>query len=90
MSLEILGYIAIAISFVGIILNAKKIIWCWLVWNIGNVVWIIYSLIEQDYPSVILWSIFTLSNMYGWYQWKKDRNKNKSDKYNFIAKHPND
>jgi hypothetical protein len=70
-----LGYFAALISLTGIILNAKKNLLCWPVWLFSNVLWIIYSSIEGDIPSVILWTMFSGANVYGWLQWKKIKNK---------------
>ena len=72
-NLEMLGYIAALISLMGVVLNAKKNIWCWAIWLVSNGFWIVYSAIEGDIPSVILWSMFSLFNVYGWIQWKKEK-----------------
>ena len=71
--LLILGYAAAAVSLAGIFLNAKKIMACWPIWLVSNIMWITYSGIEGDLPSIILWSTFSLFNIYGWIQWRKDR-----------------
>ena len=65
--------IALILSVIGIILNAKKIIWCWLVWIISNIFWIIYMINRDEISSVILWIVFTIFNIYGWYEWKKNK-----------------
>ena len=75
MSLALLGYIAAFISLIGIILNAKKHMGCWPVWLFSNVLWITYSGIEGDVPSIVLWILFSIFNIYGWVQWRKDRKK---------------
>jgi len=67
--------IALLFSFLGIFLNSRKIIWCWPVWILGNGFWIIYDLQENQITSVILWAGFIIFNIYGWYQWKKDKEK---------------
>ena len=73
-----LGWIAMASSFIGIFLNAKKIIWCWLFWTTGATLWVIHFAVvkkAEDIPSTIVWGIFALFNIYGWWQWKKDKKK---------------
>lgn len=91
-NLALLGYIAAVVSATGIILNAKKIMACWPIWIFSNFLWITYSGIEGDVPSIVLWSLFTLFNIYGWWQWKKDRKPKgyPGGKYNYIADHPMD
>jgi nicotinamide mononucleotide transporter len=72
--MEVLAWIATVISIVGIILNAKKIIYCWPVWVVSNILWIIYFASLDMIPSVVLWIVFTIFNIYGWRQWYKDIN----------------
>jgi nicotinamide mononucleotide transporter len=71
----LLGYIAAFVSLVGILLNARKNIWCWPVWLVSNVLWIYYSVVEGDIPSIILWSMFSGANLWGWYIWSKENKK---------------
>jgi nicotinamide mononucleotide transporter len=76
----IVGWTATIISIIGIILNARKNILCWPVWLTSNILWIIYFIPSMDMPSIILWVVFSMFNVYGWMQWKKDKkikNENK-------------
>jgi len=73
MSLVLLGYIAAFFSFIGIALNAKKIILCWPIWIFSNVLWIVYSGIQGDIPYIILWILFSIFNVYGWIMWSKNK-----------------
>jgi len=78
MSLALLGYLAATVSLAGIVLNAQKRMACWPVWLVSNIMWITYSTIEGDYPSIVLWITFSIFNIYGWWQWRKDfKRKNK-------------
>lgn len=72
-----MGWIAIIFSVLGIILNAKKVIWCWLVWIISNLLWTIHAFALGDWSAVCLWVVFTGFNIYGWYQWIPDWRKKK-------------
>ena len=74
---DVLGYSSFLVSIIGIFLNAKKKIACWPVWLVSNSGWIVYSILQKDIPQVILWIAFSVSNVYGWYQWKKDFEKEK-------------
>jgi nicotinamide riboside transporter PnuC len=71
-NLLFLGYTAALFSLVGIVFNAQKKMACWPVWLISNIMWITYSVIEGDMPSILLWITFSIFNIYGWVQWKKD------------------
>jgi nicotinamide riboside transporter PnuC len=68
-----MDWIALVLSIVGIVLNAKKIIYCWIVWQISNVCWIIYLWPTGQKAQIILWVVFGAFNTYGWIQWNKDR-----------------
>ena len=71
--LLILGYLAAVTSLVGIVLNAQKHMACWPIWLVSNVMWLTYSGIEGDVPSLILWTTFSIFNVYGWIKWRKDK-----------------
>lgn len=73
--LDILGYSSFIVSLVGVLLNANKKISCWPVWLISNMGWILYSIIQGDYPQIVLWITFSAFNVYGWIQWKREKYK---------------
>lgn len=75
--IEYFKWIATALSITGIMANANKKIWCWPVWLVSNIFWITVFIVEFDLPTLITWVVFSVSNIYGWVQWKKDGNKNK-------------
>ena len=67
-----LGYFAALISLIAIVLNARKNILCWPIFLFSNILWITYSILEGDVPSILLWILFSIFNVYGWIQWKRD------------------
>jgi nicotinamide riboside transporter PnuC len=69
MNSKTIGWIAAIFSIVGVLLNAYKIIWCWPLWCIGNLLWIYLAVKNKDIPQFVLWVVFTLTNCYAWYQW---------------------
>lgn len=64
-------WIALSLSIIGILLNALKIIWCWPIWVASNVCWLIYSYRNKDRSQLILWTVFLITNFYGWWMWMK-------------------
>jgi len=66
---NIIGWIAATMSIAGTLLNAYMVIWCWLIWIISNFIWIWWAVKKKEWSQVVLWSIFIISNFYGWYQW---------------------
>lgn len=68
-----MDWIAMILSVLGIVLNAKKNMWCWPIWILSNICWLIYFLGKGEYPVIILNVIFGIVNTYGWIQWSKDK-----------------
>ena len=73
--MDLLGWVASILSIFGIYLNAKKNIWCWYVWLVSNVGWLIYYLDKKDLPAIVLWIAFACFNVYGLIMWKRSKNK---------------
>jgi nicotinamide riboside transporter PnuC len=69
MNLKTIGWIASSFSLTGTLLNAFKIIWCWPLWIFGNMFWIYWSWKKKEWSQLVLWIVFDLANMVGWYQW---------------------
>ena len=74
---SILSWIALTLSITGIILNAKKIIYCWPVWIISDIFWIVVETHNNNLPQIILWFIFLFFNLYGLYCWSNERKNNR-------------
>jgi len=68
-NLKTLPWIASFLSITGVILNAQHLIICWFIWCLANTLWIYISLKKKDWSQFILWVIFTLSNVYGYFSW---------------------
>ncbi len=63
------GWVGFLLILFGYYLNAKKSIYCFLLWIIGNSIYFIYGFIIDALP-VMAMSIFILiMNIYGYYSW---------------------
>ena len=63
------GWVGFLLILFGYYLNAKKSIYCFLLWIIGNSIYFIYGFIIDALP-VMAMSIFILiMNVYGYYSW---------------------
>jgi nicotinamide mononucleotide transporter len=51
---------------------ANKIIQTWLYWMVVNVCLIVLFIWESMYPSAILYSLFFIMSIFGYFSWKKD------------------
>lgn len=67
--LKYVGWIATALSITGIFFNALKNIWCWPIWLLSNFFWIYWALKKKEKHQLLLWIVFTFSNLFGWYMW---------------------
>ena len=69
---EVIGWLGFALVSIGYYLNARKKLYCFIVWGIGNAVYILYGFIISAFP-IIAMSIFVLGmNIYGYLNWVKD------------------
>jgi hypothetical protein len=66
------NYIYMLFSICGVLLNAKKVIWCWPIWCVGNLGWMYNAYVVRDWPQFAVWVVFTLANLYAWRCWQKD------------------
>jgi len=64
LNLKLMSWVASSISIFGIILNAYKIIWCWPTWCIANILWIYWSIRKKESAQILLWILFTLTNLF--------------------------
>ena len=69
--IEIFGWIGFLFIISGYYLNAKKKPYCFYIWGVGNTLFIVYSILINSSP-MLLMSFFTLGmNIYGHLQWNK-------------------
>lgn len=69
-----IAWIAAGLSLTGVVFNAKKSIWCWPIWILSNVCWLYYTtFVNRQLPQMILWSVFLAANIYGFFEWRKNK-----------------
>tara|TARA_B000000557_G_C20795699_1_gene453162 strand:- start:1215 stop:1466 length:252 start_codon:yes stop_codon:yes gene_type:complete len=72
--IDTVGWLGFSLIFLGYYFNAKKKIYCFYIWGLGNTVYIIYGYIIDAIP-IIAMSIFVLiMNFYGYISWSKENN----------------
>lgn len=67
-----LDWIGFVFSVSGFFLNAKKIIWCWVVWMTGNFLWTSHWAYRGEWVAVGLLVFFQACNIYGFHSWKNN------------------
>ena len=70
--IDLLGWTATILLLIGYYLNAKKHTYCFYLWGVGNILFILYAILIDSNPMLFM-SIFTLGmNIYGYLQWNKN------------------
>jgi len=69
--IDMLGWFGFLFIILGYYLNSQKKIYCFYIWGIGNMIFIIYAYQIDSIPMLFM-SFFTLGmNIYGYIEWKK-------------------
>lgn len=69
----ILSIIGTILSLGGNIFIAKKNRMGWLIWLIGNVVWIAVNFLgNPNVPMVLMYVVYMVINIVGFMKWKED------------------
>jgi nicotinamide riboside transporter PnuC len=60
------------LGIMGSILNIRKKKSCFLIWNIGNIGWMLLAIwIPEFRGQAPLWLVFTILNTWGYFAWRK-------------------
>ena len=70
-----MDWIAMIFTLIGVFFNIQKSLWCWPIWIVANIFWIIYWISLWQIPALIVIIVYTIANIYGWIVWKNDKNK---------------
>lgn len=65
------SWIATIIALAGTILNCKKIKWCFWLWTLTNVMWLIYDIKNGTYSRAVLDFVQLVLAIYGIKEWSK-------------------
>ena len=68
--IEILGWLGTASILFGYYLNAKKLEMSWVVWFLGNLFMLVYSVKINASPQVLLAVVLMGLNVYGYLNWR--------------------
>jgi hypothetical protein len=68
--IEIIG---IMFEFAGMVLNANKNKYCWPLWMVGDILFLIAAIFIADTMFILIWCMFIINNFYGWYKWKNSK-----------------
>lgn len=68
---SVFSWVATIIALAGTILNCKKIKWCFLLWTLTNVMWLIYDIKNGTYSRAVLDFVQLILALYGIKEWSK-------------------
>ena len=72
MIVQALSIIAMLTGLGGNLLMAKKNILVYPVWILSNILWIIVGFLTYvNVSQMLMYSIYTIMQLYGWREWKK-------------------
>ena len=73
--IDIIGWVGFVLIIAGYYLNAKKRLYCFHIWGIGNLIYVFYGFVIHAFPMMAM-SVFVLfMNIYGYMNWMKDIKK---------------
>ena len=68
---DIIGWAGFSLIFLGYYFNAKKKIYCFFIWGIGNLIYLVYGILLSALPIMAMSTFVLCMNIYGYYNWKK-------------------
>ena len=71
MVFDIIGWLGTICILFGYYLNAKKYNSSWVVWFLGNLFMLVYSISISASPQVLLAIVLMGLNVYGYINWRK-------------------
>lgn len=61
------------ICLIGTILNVKKVLLCFILWVVGNALWMYYDISITLYSRALLDLVQLLLAVWGYIEWKRER-----------------
>ena len=69
---EIVGWLGFIFVLLGYYFNAKRKIYCFYIWGLGNILFLIYGFLIGARPQMAICLFVILMNIYGYRQWSKE------------------
>lgn len=69
--IEIIGWLGFIFVLLGYYFNAKQKIYCFHVWGLGNMLFLIYGYLINANPQIAICIFVLMMNVYGYRQWSK-------------------
>ena len=69
---EIIGWLGFIFVLLGYYFNAKQKIYCFYIWGLGNILFLIYGFLIGARPQIAMCLFVILMNIYGYKQWSNN------------------
>ena len=69
---EIVGWLGFIFVLLGYYFNAKQKIYCFYIWGLGNILFLIYGVLIGARPQIAMCLFVILMNIYGYKQWSNN------------------
>ena len=70
--IDMIGWVGFILILLGYYFNAKRKLYCFYIWGLGNMVYILYGFVINAFP-IMAMSVFVLiMNIYGYFNWVND------------------
>ena len=81
MNIEVFSWLGMVLTVLGTILCIKKLSSCWIVYIIGSISWIIYAVLSNQLPLLMVNGAMIVFNVFGLLEWTRATRK---DSYTTI------
>ena len=68
---EVIGTFAGVLAIVGVMLNNRRLIWCFPVWIVSNALCFGLHVHADLYPLAVRDAVFTVLSVDGWIRWRR-------------------
>ncbi len=73
--MKMVMWLVVAACLVGTVANIYKKSWCFIVWTVTNVIWVVHNYMIEEYAQGSLFVIHAVLAIWGLIQWTRVRKK---------------
>ena len=70
--IDTIGWLGFFLILLGYYFNARKNLYCFYIWGLGNVLYAIYGFMLDAFPMMAMSAFVLMMNIYGYLSWVRD------------------
>ena len=70
--IDTIGWLGFFLILLGYYFNARKKLYCFYIWGLGNVLYAIYGFMLDAFPMMAMSAFVLMMNIYGYLSWVRD------------------